>query len=1157
MDNGWEEIRRLFNEALQLKPDERAPFLRNACRGKDDLRNEVASLLDAHAQAKNFMQSTIPPEHQSCEQARIREPSSKPNEENLPHAERYQVDGEYARGGLGRVLKAYDRNLGRTVALKELLHRDESLEARFMREAIITARLQHPAIVPVHEVRRWADGRPFYAMKMVSGSSLAQVIKEKHTLDERLTLLSHVIAVADAIAYAHQQGIIHRDLKPSNVLIGPFGETVVIDWGLAADLNHSLSQSPPSDYKDVVDSGVTVVGSIMGTPEYMSREQAEGRRVDERADVYAIGAMLYHLIAGAPPFEGKSSEEVLAKILADEPRPIEVREPRVPPELAAIIRKALATSRSDRYPTARELTDDLKRFTTGQLVTAQSYTPFLLFKRWAHRHRLPVIMCALFLLSLTIIAAMSVRRIIVARDFSEQQRRIAEHRNDELRMEKARAMLETDPTRVLAWLKNFAVPEKHWSAVRELAADAISRGVTKHIFGHGSDVMYLTFTTGGRLLSAGENGQVHLWDVDSGKHETQQHDPLLRAVAASTDGQWVATGGASGIISLWKIGTGEKRTFNGAQGAIIQLAFLPGRTTLASGGEDGTVQLWDILAGKSRLLNRHSNVVWKIAVSPDGSRLASAGADNRVLVTAVATGQLITIGHHDAPVTSLVFSNNGDLVASGAMDNTVRLWGKSARESRVFRGHQDAVVRLAFSPNGRTLASASFDKSVRLWNLSDGSSTTLNGHDDRVKSISFSKDGSLLASGSSEGTVRVWDLRSGQSFLLRGHTTAVNWAAFSDGNVLATAGYDKTVRVWQLDNFLSTPQLGHSNIVYNIVFSPDGSQLASSSADVTVRLWDWPTGGLRSVFRGHSREVSYVAFSPDGKKIASSGKDNAVRIWDATTEREELVLRHDAPVRRAVFASGQNIVSLTAKDEIYLWQLGTGTRRPLQQDPNGSTGFAVSDDGTQLAYGGKDGILRLSYLGTENPREFRGEGEIREIAFSPIDNNRIITSSSDSTVRLWDVATGTSQVLPHDEVVITRLAFSKDGHFVAGSDNSNNVHCWDIIQGTSATFAGHLGPIRSLAFSNHGSQFATCSEDKTVRIWDPRVGLVRTLRGHLNYVMGISFSPRDDALVSAGADRSIRHWKLNEGLAVPLSSQYLRQWLGSLTGMELAVSDMW
>src|SRR4051812_1968439 len=195
--------------------------------------------------------------------------------------DRYHIMGEHGRGGLGRVSRAHDRELGRDVAVKELISRNPVDEIRFLREALITARLEHPGIVPVHEAGRWPDGTPFYAMKLVSGRSLRDLIAERPTVDQRIGLLHHVIAVADAIAYAHGRNIIHRDLKPGNVIVGDFGETMVIDWGLAKDIKAPEDSSSGgvsaaasgSDPERATDDELTLAGSVLGTPAYMAPEQ--------------------------------------------------------------------------------------------------------------------------------------------------------------------------------------------------------------------------------------------------------------------------------------------------------------------------------------------------------------------------------------------------------------------------------------------------------------------------------------------------------------------------------------------------------------------------------------------------------------------------------------------------------------------------------------------------------------------------------------------------------------------------------------------------------------------------------------------------------------------------------------------------------------------
>ncbi len=318
---------------------------------------------------------------------------------------RYTLDREIARGGMGRVFAGRDLRLQRTVAIKMLRAQgtsqasiNASLAARFEREVKLAARLQHPGIVPVYDAGFWPSGEPFLVMKLVLGQSLARVIRDADTPADRLALLPHVIAAAEAIAYAHDQGIVHRDLKPSNILVGAFGETVVVDWGLAKDLRAGAAE-PDSDGRraspafDGDRDGDTAAGAVVGTPSYMPPEQAAGQPVDPRADVYALGAILYYVLAGTSPQPASAAAPpapAAARGAIARPVPLADLEPGLPQDLLAIVTKALTADAAGRYPSAFELADDLKRFAGGQLVVARDYSHGAHVMRFVARHPLAV-----------------------------------------------------------------------------------------------------------------------------------------------------------------------------------------------------------------------------------------------------------------------------------------------------------------------------------------------------------------------------------------------------------------------------------------------------------------------------------------------------------------------------------------------------------------------------------------------------------------------------------------------------------------------------------------------------------------------------------------------------------------------------------------------
>jgi hypothetical protein len=387
------------------------------------------------------------------------------------------TDGEpIATGGMGRISRAHDRRLGRDVAIKEVLEPD--MRARFEREAMITARLQHPAIVPVYEAGTWPDGSAFYTMRLVSGGTLAKAIHAADTIEKRLALLPHVIASTEALAYAHSRRIVHRDLKPSNILVGEFGETVVIDWGLAKELDRSDDDDAVLRSRIIpASTELTEIGSVMGTPGFMSPEQAEGDHdIDERADVYALGGILYNLLSGAPPYWDTPAKDdarsLVDAAIAGPPTPIATLAPRAPADLHAIVDRALARPKQARYPSAREMAEELRRFEAGQLI-AREYALTELLMRWIRKHRTAVVVGLVAMLALAAVGTVAVIGVTRSRSAERTARRTAEVGLAALMEEHGRtAWLSGDRERALAYLDAAYRGGRDSVAMRHLLANA-------------------------------------------------------------------------------------------------------------------------------------------------------------------------------------------------------------------------------------------------------------------------------------------------------------------------------------------------------------------------------------------------------------------------------------------------------------------------------------------------------------------------------------------------------------------------------------------------------------------------------------------------------------------------------------------------------------
>jgi serine/threonine-protein kinase len=403
--------------------------------------------------------------HPASDASTVADPNlTSPSQESgreIPVDHRFRVVGFHARGGLGKVSRAWDDQLGRQVALKEMLPdktNSEERRARFILEAEINGNLEHPGIVPVYALGRFPDGRPYYAMRFVEGETLKVGIDRFHRQAPNLSaaewtlglrrLLGHFLDVCDAIAYAHSRGVLHRDIKPSNILLGGYGQTHIIDWGLAKATGRpepgpAAADGPTNQALHTSISGTTetLAGCVLGSPAYMSPEQAAGRidDLDRSSDIYNLGATLYAILTGREPVKAESTKatlELVRRGAIDPPRSVN---PRVPPPLESICCKAMRLEPTDRYPSVRALAEDILRWLADEPVSVHHESLTTRTIRWARRHK--SLVSAASALVLTALVALTVATAIV-----RKQRNQARQARDETKV----ALAQTEEARRLA-----------------------------------------------------------------------------------------------------------------------------------------------------------------------------------------------------------------------------------------------------------------------------------------------------------------------------------------------------------------------------------------------------------------------------------------------------------------------------------------------------------------------------------------------------------------------------------------------------------------------------------------------------------------------------------------------------------------------------------
>ena len=567
----------------------------------------------------------------------------------LPH-ERYEIGDEIARGGMGRVVEANDTVLGRTVALKEALALDADSLKRFERETKITARLEHPSIVPVHDAGTMLGGAPYYVMRKISGRPLERLVALAETLDERLALVPHIVNAANAIAHAHERGVVHRDIKPSNILVGDLGETIVIDWGLAKLINEADDPMVSPVTIEPLDLIKTRAGIVYGTPGFMAPEQLRGKPVNERCDVYALGATLYHLLGRKPPHHAKTADEMMKAAANAPPPPITEFVDGVPPELSTIIDKCLAHDPADRYQTARELAEDLQRFLTGQLVASHHYSPTERARRFVKRNKVPVAAIGVLILGL----ALAFVRVRGERDradeaaqtareeklIAETERLRAERELERVTLQQAKNEVETNPTRAVARIRNLAA--KHPRDVRSIAIAARAAGVAWSLPASKATKTLQLSKDGERVLSAGVDGAIRLYDLPSRSARTVVQMGVPMSARFADDERRIVVWADAKLVVMDASG-GNRRDLTAAA-PIVDLEVI-GMTAYWVDDKRRVFML--DLAGTSPVELAMPEPIRGLAPSPDGRWIALQGIDHLMLfdrTQPTAEPQVVTNG---------------------------------------------------------------------------------------------------------------------------------------------------------------------------------------------------------------------------------------------------------------------------------------------------------------------------------------------------------------------------------------------------------------------------------------------------------------------------------------------------------------------------------
>ena len=1106
--------RDIFIEALeQGNPSERAALLDDACQSDAELRERVEQLLAEHERQRRFILDTPPPGLDATQDHPL---SESPGTIVGP----YRLMQQIGEGGFGVVFMAKQAQpIQRTVALKIIKPGMDTRQviARFEAERQALALMDHPNIARVYDAGTTDSGRPYFVMELVKGVPITEYCDQCNlTARERLELF---ISVCRAIQHAHQKGVIHRDLKPSNVMVTLHDDKPVpkvIDFGVSKAISQELTEK----------TLFTAYGQMIGTPMYMSPEQAQmsGLDVDTRSDIYSLGVLLYEIVTSTTPFDEATLkrvgfDEMRRMICQDEPlrpsarvytlrgdlRPTVADQRKLDPrklsqslrgEVDWIVMKALEKDRNRRYESANALAQDIERFLNDEPVQACPPSTIYRFRKFARRHKAAVVMATVVSSALLLtVVGQAVSMVLITREQQATENAL-----------RAETLTKADLEQTLERERRDSYFHRIALADRELSVNNL-RGALQLLGECPEDLREWEW-----------NYLIRLCRVEP---VILQDKTEVNSLAFSPDGERLASAGGDGSVKVWNGKTDQViQTFNAHPGFVSSVMFHPDGKYLASTGGDQQVKVWDLTTGQKLFAGPcdvvHTNGTANAAAfSPDGRWLA-AGSGGVLRVWDWRKQQILqTFAGHEKKAISVAFSRDGRRLASGTWGGSVRLWdvvagGEPLCDFAASRMTRHPISALAFSPNGRRLATASFGRRVDVWDTSTGELVQTLPQSGMVLCVAFSPDGRRLVSAGEDKTVRVWESTTGREVLgLRGHTDMCGCVAFSsDGRRLASASKDGTIRVWDATSLKDHEGqekltfVGHTGEVWSLAISPDGQKIVSGGFGSPAKVWDADTGRVSAHYSGQRNVVFSVAWQPDGQRIASAGWDGelfTVQVWDAPTAQRIFTIPGVPQELLGVAFSpdGRYLVTGSANRTVQVWDARTG-------DPVGT-------------------------LGTHG-REVRG------VVFSR-DGRHLASASGDGVVKLWDA---TRLDRPQEARLTLRarvpveclnVAFSPDGRRLATAGEENTVIIWDVQTGTQLRILrGHNGDVYAVAFSpDDGRWLASAGEDSTVKVWDSQTGrIVRSFRGHTGLVNTVAFSPDGLRLVSGSRDHTVKIWDVTQ-----------------------------